>query len=303
MKKLFFVILSAGLMLSACKKDKEMPTNNGFNPHDDKAVEARIKSFNQSLQQKQGEPMTVSDATWDIEAALNYNYCKADLKQGLTSQDSIFFEMPVNDGTVSFSNVSEAYNQAVAKIQTLLKGQNLHLVVIDVKPLQTTGVYKAKVTFVVSNDAANESKDVYFTTAATQIAYYINMNMVPLPNNGYYTDIETVEDISALTYESACINPNWDGQYYNYYYYLMYYNESDHFMYHTSLSSSEISFYETGTCTVMNTYTTSGGPRPVGKRATSIYMWGDAIYPMDYTINLHRANCTYGIPHTTPPAN
>jgi len=83
----------------------------------------------------------------------------------------------------------------------------------------------------------------------------------------------------------------------------MYYNESNHFMYHTSLSSSEINFYTTGTCMVMNTYTTSGGPRPLGKRAASIYLWGDAIYPMDYTINLHRANCIYGIPHTTPPAN
>ena len=301
MKKLFFVILSAGLMLSACKKDKEMPTNNGFNPQDDKAVEARIKSFNQSLQQKQGEPMTVSDATWDIEAALNYNYCKADLKQGLTSQDSIFFEMPVNDGTVSFSNVSEAYNQAVAKIQTLLKGQNLHLVVIDVKPLQTEGIFKAKIFFMASKDITNESKDVYFTTAATQIAYYINMNMVPLPNDGYYTDIETVENIYPYNY-SGCVNPNWTGPYINYYSYLMFYNEEQAPLYHTQLSSSEISFYEAGTCTFMNTYTTSGGPRPVGKRVTSISLWGEVI-PSIPSMILHAGNFSYGIPHTSPPAN
>ncbi|NSW46620.1 MAG: hypothetical protein HPY79_12495 [Bacteroidales bacterium] len=296
MKKLFLLLLAGGIMITACKKDKEMPTNSVFNPHDDKAVEARIKAFNQSLQQKQGEPMTVNDAIWNIEAALNYNYCRTGLPQGLVSQDSLFIEMPVNDGTLSFTNVSEAYNQAASKIQSLLKNSNQHLVVIDVKPIQTTNYFKAKVYFMISNDDTNIAKDVHFTTAATQIKNYINSNMAALPNGGYYTNVETVEDVNPLTYP-CCINTNWTGPYVNYYYYLMFYNYEGAPLYHTQLSSAEMSFYTNGTTTVMNTYTTSGGPRPVGKRIITINLWGDIITSIPTTI-LHRGNFTYGIPHS-----
>jgi len=45
MKKLFLLLLAGVIMMTACKKDKEMPTNSVFNPHDEKAVEARIKAF------------------------------------------------------------------------------------------------------------------------------------------------------------------------------------------------------------------------------------------------------------------
>ena len=295
MKKVFLLILSAGIMMTACKKDKEMPTNSVFNPHDDQAVEARIKSFNQALQQKQGEPMTVSDATWKIEAALNYNYCRTGLPQGLVSQDSLFIEMPVNNELVSFTNVSEAYNQAVVKIQSLLKDKNQHLVIIDVKPIQTTNYFKAKVYFMISNDDANVAKDVYYTTAAIQIKNYINSHMAALPNGGYYTNVETV-NVDPFTYP-CCINPNWTGPYVNYYYYLMFYNDENAPLYHTQLSSEEINFYINGTTTVMNTYTTSGGPRPVGKRAITIDLWGDIIVGIP-TIILYRGNFTYGIPHS-----
>ncbi len=300
MKKLFFVILSAGLMLSACKKDKEMPTNNGFNPHDDKAVEARIKSFNQSLQQKQGEPMTVSDATWNIEAALNYNYCRTDLQQGLTSQDSIFFEMPVSDGTVSFSNVSEAYNQAVAKIQTLLKGENLHLVVIDVKPLQTEGIFKAKIFFMASKDITNESKDVLFTNAASQISYYIATHM---PAGYYYTD---VEHFPVLPYwYQAGINPNWNGQYINYYYYRMFNNYTYFPAFHQYLNQDELNFYTQGTITLLNTYTTQGGPRPVGKMLSSCNIEGRTWNNNGQLQQIYHcaSPAYYGIAHLNPPNN
>jgi len=37
MKKVFLLILAGGIMMTACKKDKEMPTNSVFNPYDNQA--------------------------------------------------------------------------------------------------------------------------------------------------------------------------------------------------------------------------------------------------------------------------
>lgn len=51
MKRVFFVTLAAVMMLAACKKDVEKLQPRAFDPYDDRAVEARIKEFNQKIQQ------------------------------------------------------------------------------------------------------------------------------------------------------------------------------------------------------------------------------------------------------------
>jgi hypothetical protein len=290
------------LIFVQCKKEE--PANQ-TKPEvlTDAMVTAKIKAFNERLKNvtKTDAPMAIDDAVWNIEAALNYNFCRADLPQNNDYRDSLFIEIPVVNGMLAFSDIANAYQQAAEKLQSMLKSTTTHAVVVDVMALkQENNALKTKITFIISDEKeSNSAKDVEYHTAATQIKNYINSNMVPLPQGWYYTNIETAYDCGPTgIYSQGCLNPNWDGQYENYYRYLMFFNEDNYPSYHTYLNSTEMSFYQSGTITFMNMYTTSYGPRPVGKRAISITLIGDAIYAGDYTIIIHHGDFTYGIPHS-----
>jgi len=305
------LLLAVGLIITAamfirCTKEKgstplSQVTSGALS---DAQVEAKIKAFNEKMQAtpKSDETMTVDDAVWTVEAALNYNYCRTGMPRENLFVDSIFVSIPVAGNLIGFSDAADAYQQGVTKLLSLLKSDALNPVVVDVKPLTQAGnMFNLKITFVISDKKEpNASKDVEYHTAADQIEYWINWNMQVFD---YYTDVETIYDLPDNY--SYCVNPNWDNTP-NYYQYLMFYNfywygHSNNF--HEYLSTAEITFYKNGTRTYMNTYTTSNGPRPTGKVAISVEIWGDMISSQpDYEI-MHRGNFTYGIPHSLPPDN
>jgi len=295
-----------------------MPTNSVFNPNDDQAVEARIKWFNQAIQQKQGQPMTVNDAIWNIEAALNYNYCHVELPQGNTYQDSIFIEYLLNDGKLDFCNVENAYQQAKAKLLNLIKKESFHAIVVDVKPLQISDVFKAKITFLVGDGVLNKyvtypnsfgSNDnwrwgmtqgkcngtEFGIDARHQIMYWLNSGLSYIPGQ-YFTDIVSVD---AILQGNNFINTNDNVPEDNYLDYLIFINRKFGVngdlltnFYPTltpgyCISYEEMNFYAWSYRNIAINTPANGGIRPANKNIINYTVDGYFIFYCEQN------NCTY----------
>lgn len=300
MKKLFLLLPVLFLILNSCKKEEKSTVQNyyAFNPHDDRAVEQRIKNFNKKIENylnglKTNEYYTLDDAVWEIEAALNYNFCISDLKQNFTFYDSLIQTCSILNNKITSTDVFNFYIACTKKIEKIKLNKDFHMVAVDVSYKNNNSQLKA--TFVISDDKIqnNQSKDTYYTTAATIIKNYINNN---LPGGYYYTDIVEI-DITPIFYEPTSYNPDWNQQYFNYYRYLMFVNNYCEPLFHYYLSDEELNFYKTKTATFLNTYTTNGGPRPINKYIVNCNIFGDIIPSMPCYYILHRGTCKYGIPH------
>jgi len=315
-----------------------MPTNSVFNPHDDQAVEARIKAFNQSLQQKQGEPMTVNEAVWNIEAALNYNYCHVELPQGETFVDSLILELPVDNDKIEFCNVENAYQQAEAKLKHILK-KDYHAIVIDVEPLQTSDVFKTKITFILGDAVVKKSvsfpnsfgTDDYWRCgfgygkcdgtfylvkdATTEIQYWLNSNFNYIPGQ-YFTDIEH-QFVEPNENTNAYLNPNDAIPNDNYLDYLLFINRKFDLSGNLlpnfyelppyyCISPEEMNFYTWNYRAIAINTPSQGGVRPPNKNV--IHYWVQAL-PLFYIdpqtgcmrrkTNYHQLTVEYGILHTS----
>jgi hypothetical protein len=311
---LFMVLSFATMSLIFVQCKKEEPANQ-TKPEvlTDAMVTAKIKAFNERLKSatKTDAPMAIDDAVWNIEAALNYNFCRADLPQGNTYEDSLFVEFSVINGMLAFADITSAYQQSVEKLQIMLKKENAHAIVVDVMPLQTSGLFKAKVTFVVGDGVAKKNvtyPNDFGTTdywrwswnlgkcdgtcspddARSQLAYWLNSGFSYLPGQ-YFTDVaEVIAGIDP--YSNTFKNTNDQTPNDNYLDYKIFINSRqgingngntinlpnflDNYDPGACISPDEMNFYKWSMRDIAVNYSTNGGIRPLGKSIVNYSITG-----------------------------
>jgi len=132
------LVMSGVLMFSSCKKDQEPVTNPSVNQNvsttqlTDEQVEAKIKDFIAKVKSddKSTESMSVEDAVWNIEAALNYTFCVNEVDLVMNSEEIIEYNID-NEGTIDFSRIIAIYNELKEKAEEL-KQKKQYISVIDI---------------------------------------------------------------------------------------------------------------------------------------------------------------------------
>jgi len=262
----------------------------------DKDVENAILSFNAALQSKNENESVyqVEDAVWLLEAGLNYNYCSNMnvYKQRLT--DSLMLNLEKNaGGLIDFADVQVAYDEMVSHMSAAyhsIADEEKMPIVADIELIEHDAdnvVLKLKAVFgyELANTAKNlndfgstdwwmwafdEGKCNGYTgtgDAAQQINGKLNYELIQ-PVGTYFTDVDTANVWDPTLFP----NPDDDTQHDGYYDYLLFYSNS-----HSCMSPDEMNFHWDGTRTVMNTYESDGGPRPVGKDPITINVEGEMI--------------------------
>ncbi len=122
--RIFTFMLTVSIIFTACNKDTSLTeVEKNIDPTEQKILDFKAKMQNPN---KSDETMSIEDAVWYIEAALNYSYCivpQEEVGDGLefdTSNDSISFSVNVTNNTVSIQEATTAYNQMENEIANLL---------------------------------------------------------------------------------------------------------------------------------------------------------------------------------------
>lgn len=135
----FIFLLAIGFVMSCDKQEmNQEPTEQTvIDP-----VLMKILNFKDKIENPDGvksdEMISVDSAVWYIEAALNYTYCivpDTTLKYTGTTIDSVFRQIPITDGEVSFNEVQIAYLSIESNILAALNklpGDNKRVEVVDV---------------------------------------------------------------------------------------------------------------------------------------------------------------------------
>ncbi|MCX7863192.1 MAG: hypothetical protein N2449_09395 [Bacteroidales bacterium] len=338
MKKVFFVILAGGIMFTACKKEIINTPSASFNPYDDKAVEARIKDFNQKLQQKSGESMTIEDAVWCIEAALNYNFCRLNNLNGELIEDSILVEYPLINNRLNFDDVKNFYICAEKTLNTHLKNENYNVIVIDIVPHISNDLLNAKIyfTFCLVNNSkfitypnSFSSSDYWrwswgigkcdgsITTsdARYQLEYWLNSGLY-YNSKQFFTDIvEKTADVDPFSNRFKNTNDTVPND--NFLDYKIFINSrqgidaNGNLVNQTSfinntypgpcISPQELNFYKWSYRSVALNDSINDGIRPQGKDVIlyKISGFSQSYYPNILYWNTHRLRVKYGILHTS----
>ncbi len=106
------VIFATLIIFSSCNKEAELATTSN-----DEVLE-RILDFKEKVespnQQKSGEEISVEDAVWLVEAALNYSYCIKTEEQvnagtNVIVVDSLFYEVNSSNNNVNFAEAINTY--------------------------------------------------------------------------------------------------------------------------------------------------------------------------------------------------
>lgn len=119
--------------LGACKKEVE-PTAPSPAQHN---VGARIKAFIRNAAEarqgtpKDGEAFTVTDAVWNIEAALNYAVGDYNKTYNELAMGSLTVPLPVANGQSTAASVYAAFNAALDALAPLTTDEQ-HVVLVDV---------------------------------------------------------------------------------------------------------------------------------------------------------------------------
>lgn len=122
--RIFTFILAISIIFTACKKNDNL-TERNLDP-----TEQKILKFKENMKSgnKSGETMSIEEAVWNIEAALNYTYCVVTdeiIGDGLnfdSNFDSITYEIEVNNNLINFGDITDSYLSIVSDMQTLLDG-------------------------------------------------------------------------------------------------------------------------------------------------------------------------------------
>ena len=128
-KKVSFIavfILLAGMLFTACEKDQVAEDTQ--NQVEDPVLE-RILDFKADVENplKSGgeDYISVEDAVWIVEAALNYSYCmiteeQAEAEANKQITDSLFFDINVESGQVLYQDAISAYLNFETKMQNII---------------------------------------------------------------------------------------------------------------------------------------------------------------------------------------
>ncbi len=226
------VIFVTLITFSSCNKEAELETTN------DEVLE-RILDFKEKVenpnQQKSGEEISVEDAVWLVEAALNYSYCMTELSDSLLNQfvvDSLSLEINISNGEVFYSDVINSYIDISYEITDVLNSYNANLKKITLADVECDlDNSLIKVYFIIGTKEIEEKSTKWFVgfgatdywywgwslgkappysgyegyDAGLRIQQYANLSIGRPAQYAYLTDIETI-------YEEENSPYMWNGE-------------------------------------------------------------------------------------------
>lgn len=249
MKRTFLVIsIIAGLMLgfTACQKNEEAATKKQNISEADLQTAQKITSFIEKMENpitlKSGggsETMDLEDARWNLEAALNYQFCNVPEDISDIQIDSLEVVLPVNGNLCAVEDVATLYQQLCVTVaeQTgiedfelmavgiSLKDQNNNEVIFQVYFFQDWGAYLVNSfrpwEYFPGCQRNKSNNPVYYcdgsragqpagTDVFEEMMRRANAFLPILGHPGgtvYFTDIEYLR-LESFRKE----NPNWDGE-------------------------------------------------------------------------------------------
>ncbi len=140
-KVILLLTFAVAIFFSSCEKDKSLTEAKTIkiDPTEQKILDFKEKMKNPK---KSDETMSIEDAVWNIEAALNYTYCivpKDKIGDGLafdTETSNLEFNVNVSNNTISLVDAINSYNQMKDEIAVLLaeiKSEVKFIYLIDVE--------------------------------------------------------------------------------------------------------------------------------------------------------------------------
>jgi len=139
--KTFLAIFFIAVVLFSCKKQEVELQNSS----EDQKVEQRILNFKHDVEKpgllKYNQTVSVEDAVWLVEAALNYSYCyiTEEKSKGAETEelkDSVVFDIDIKNNLVDYKKVLESYlfyKQEVEKLNNNLSLDNKFIYLIDLE--------------------------------------------------------------------------------------------------------------------------------------------------------------------------
>lgn len=129
------------MIVLSCKKNigdsDSIKSHSDQISESDQCVEQKILDFKSNLEKplKSGSGYPIDTAVWYIEALANYTY--STIAHNLTGQafDSVFIDVTLSNGKVSFAEATSVYNEIIDSLTLQyenLPSQNLHLIFVDV---------------------------------------------------------------------------------------------------------------------------------------------------------------------------
>ena len=222
MKKnlILLLILTLVITFSSCKKDKSLTEVKTIDP-----TEQKILNFKEQMKKtnKSDETMSIEDAVWNIEAALNYTYCytKEDLNRSSLNTikiDSSKINYENNNGDILLSDVQIIYNDLQNDIITSfneLDAEVKYYDLVDVSYINNT--FKVYYTFVLNKVIGQDKDWIYWFSAPSMIYKEANKYVsYPAIGSGYYTDVDIFVNLPPNNFATTT-NPYGD--------YLIFYQE------------------------------------------------------------------------------
>jgi hypothetical protein len=245
MKKIISIsafLLITCILFTACTKDEAITEETILDP-----TEQKILDFKAKLEspEKSNETMTVEEAVWNIEAALNYSYNDLNAN-AFISYNLIRIPIQLSDnGEIEFDEITSTYFELESLLTGFIGENSLSLADIEfIENKNKSDEGELKMTTIVKGSIPNlqdfgstdywkaiweEGKCGEYTgqevgkDAATQLMYKANLTR-SAPIDGYITDIETIYDFCGLypwdedylfhaygsgnTIQNSCIEPN-----------------------------------------------------------------------------------------------
>ncbi len=211
-KLTLLLTFAVAIFFSSCEKDKNLAETKTIkiDPTEQKILDFKEKMKNP---QKSDETMSIEDAVWNIEAALNYTYCivsEENVKSGADLVKTVSMETENNysGGNISINEVISIYNEMKNIMNAEFEETNSRVkfyTIADVKYENNVFILKALLRYINSDkgstgfyvithdwewgyefgrcDGTCQGQDLL-----TEIVKWINRNR-PILANVYYTDV------------------------------------------------------------------------------------------------------------------
>lgn len=217
--KYSILFLQASMIFTACQKQELLQSENQNTQDEvntDDAIEKKIIAFKAKVENgvKSGETMTVKEAVWNIEAALNYTYCivsEEDAKSGANLATTVSMETANNysGGNISIQEITSIYNDMKNAMNTEFERLNSSVkfyTIANVKYENNAFILKSELRHISSDkgpigfyvinydwewggglgrcDGTYQGQDL-----TTEIEKWVRRNR-PILGNVYYTNVE-----------------------------------------------------------------------------------------------------------------
>ncbi len=229
------VIFATLITFSSCNKEAELEATTT----NDEVLE-RILDFKQKVetpnQQKSGEVVSVEDAVWIVEAALNYSYCMTEQSDSLLNEfvlDSLLLDINISNGKMFYNEVVNSYIEMAYEITATLENYEANFKKITLADVECDLENSLlKIYFIVGTKEIEEKSTKFFTynfgttdywywgwdlgkappytgqgvplDACDKLATYASYRISRPLGSAYLTDIETI-------YEEENSSYMWNG--------------------------------------------------------------------------------------------